>query len=800
MTDVIGKAFIEVAADGRRFASTASDEIRPGYAAIDRDTNSLGSRIGSRLGSVFKTVGIGASVAIGAALVGVFKTGLGELQDYEAGRAQLEAGLKSTGNTAGITVNQMESLASSIQNYSGQTDDSIVKTESLLLTFKNIKNQAGQNNDIFTQTTKIAADMAARMGGDASGAAIQLGKALNDPIAGISALSRVGVTFTEGQKKQIAAMVDAGNTMGAQKIILKELNSEFGGSAEAAGKTLPGQLAILKRHFEDVSQTVVTALVPALTSSIHFISDEVAPAISSLASTLITRAQPAFQAVGSYIRDDVIPVLQGIASFVVDTLVPAIAQVLGGALDGLRSAFQTISGAIQSHRAQLTTLFNAFKEIAGFIVEHVAPILGKDLKLQFEILGHAVSIVIDVISGIVTVFQSVIGAGKKVGDFFTGPFLRAIGDMTSTFLKGIGFILDNFLNMAGAILHGAVSMMGWVPGIGPKLHRAADAFDAFRAGVADSLDRARSEADSWGEHFKEVGFKAAHNISLGFGSFDLAGAVYDSVNAAFRAADKGARDATESKSPSQVFYRVGSDIMAGLQNGIIDNTAKTLRAIQDVGTAIVQRVIDGIAAKRDALKSALDSVRQEAASFASGIASSITSGAGISNAPDSSAGSVEQFLLQEARKAKRLQHLTNKLLKEGYSADVVSQIAGMGDAGIDYAKNLAAEPYLHREINQAERQINKAAQATGESISDKVFGPKLDRIAEHLQGVKQDVSKLHDLLNETKDMNGNISHLGDKIGHIVSDGDKEVFRAARAADKKDLETLEHDLRRQGAST
>jgi hypothetical protein len=53
---------------------------------------------------------------------------------------------------------------------------------------------AGKNNDVFTQTTKIAADMAARMGGDASGAAIQLGKALNDPVKGITALTRVGVS------------------------------------------------------------------------------------------------------------------------------------------------------------------------------------------------------------------------------------------------------------------------------------------------------------------------------------------------------------------------------------------------------------------------------------------------------------------------------------------------------------------------------------------------------------------------------------------------------------------------------
>jgi hypothetical protein len=60
-----------------------------------------------------------------------------------------------------------------------------------------------------------------------SGQAIQLGKALNDPIAGISALSRVGVTFTEEQKATIESMVKMGDVAGAQKLILAELAREF---------------------------------------------------------------------------------------------------------------------------------------------------------------------------------------------------------------------------------------------------------------------------------------------------------------------------------------------------------------------------------------------------------------------------------------------------------------------------------------------------------------------------------------------------------------------------------------------
>lgn len=231
-------------------------------APIETSAQQAGRRFGAGIGrtAVAAVTGLGIGAAIGKAL----QTGFGEVKDYQAGLAQLTAGLKSSGNVAGLTAGQMEDLASNIQDYSGQTDDSIVATESLLLTFTNIRDQAGQNNDIFTQTTKIAADMAARLGGDASSAAIQLGKALNDPVQGITALTRVGVSFTDGQKKQIKALQDSGDTMGAQKIILAELNKEFGGSAKAFGETLPGQIEKSRRKFEDITQSLVTSLTPAI--------------------------------------------------------------------------------------------------------------------------------------------------------------------------------------------------------------------------------------------------------------------------------------------------------------------------------------------------------------------------------------------------------------------------------------------------------------------------------------------------------------------------------------------------------
>src|SRR5262245_4647841 len=192
------------------------------------------------------------------------KIGWDEWTEANKISAQTNAVLKSTGNAANVTAKDVDTLATSIMKKSGMDDEAIASGENLLLTFTNIRNETGKGNDIFDQTTKIMADMSVALGQDTKSSALQLGKALNNPVKGVTALQRVGVSFTDSQKAQIKALVDSGKTMDAQKLILRELNKEFGGSAEAAGKTLPGQLNILKQNFSNLAGQIVATLAPAL--------------------------------------------------------------------------------------------------------------------------------------------------------------------------------------------------------------------------------------------------------------------------------------------------------------------------------------------------------------------------------------------------------------------------------------------------------------------------------------------------------------------------------------------------------
>jgi hypothetical protein len=113
--------------------------------------------------------------------------------------------------------------------------------------------------------------MSVVLGGDASSAALQLGKALNDPIQGISALGRAGVQFNAEQQRTIKSMVDMGDIAGAQGVILGELERQMGGVAEAAGQTLAGSLDAVSNAWGDARQAMGSWFgeLPIVRNSIH---------------------------------------------------------------------------------------------------------------------------------------------------------------------------------------------------------------------------------------------------------------------------------------------------------------------------------------------------------------------------------------------------------------------------------------------------------------------------------------------------------------------------------------------------
>ena len=173
--------------------------------------------------------------------------------------AQVEAGLKSTGEAAGFTSEELQKMASDLQTKTIFGDEDILQNATAqLLTFTNI---AGEQ---FARTQVAALNLSTRLDGDLKSASIQLGKALNDPVANLSALSRSGIQFSEEQKKVIKELAETNRLAEAQTIILNELDKQYGGAAEAAANAGLGPFQQLGNQLSDVNEQFGAIIVEGI--------------------------------------------------------------------------------------------------------------------------------------------------------------------------------------------------------------------------------------------------------------------------------------------------------------------------------------------------------------------------------------------------------------------------------------------------------------------------------------------------------------------------------------------------------
>lgn len=182
--------------------------------------------------------------------------------------ASVEAVLKTTGGTAGFTSKRLQEIASALQDVTTFGDEEILRgATSNLLTFGNIV------GPVFERAQRATLDLSQQFNVGLKESAIQLGKALNDPIVGISALSRVGIAFTQQQKDQIKTLIESGKVMEAQGVILDEIEKFYGDAAEAAARTTAGEMKQAANAFGDAMETIGQALAPVVVPASRAIKD-----------------------------------------------------------------------------------------------------------------------------------------------------------------------------------------------------------------------------------------------------------------------------------------------------------------------------------------------------------------------------------------------------------------------------------------------------------------------------------------------------------------------------------------------
>lgn len=390
--------------------------LRGDDSNLDSDLGRSESKISGFVSNVGGIITVGLAAGF-AALAGGLAYSVAQAMEAEEVQAQLAAVLTSTGGAAGVTADMANGLANSLSGVTRFGDEAILAGESMLLTFTNI------GSEVFPAATEALLNLAQTMGGDPQSQAIQLGKALNDPINGVSALTRVGVTFTDEQKKLIKSLQESGDMAGAQTIILKELEKEFGGAAVAAGQTFAGKLDILKNRLSNVAETVGGAVLPILTS---------------LIDSVIAPALPIIEAVGN----GVAAMFESFAAGDIGGGFEALADFINGVLPGAGDIFHSLAGGAEQIAWGI-----------GTIVETLGPFI-TGLSDGSDLLG-----------GIWTVISGLFGpeAANQAMGFF-GGLLTAFSTLRDFVVANLPLIQETFTTYFGAIIDIVMGLGGFLSG------------------------------------------------------------------------------------------------------------------------------------------------------------------------------------------------------------------------------------------------------------------------------------------------------------------------------------------------
>lgn len=486
-----------MAAEIAQLSVKISADTKDAEAGLDKTSEKVketGGGFGEALKRVAEFTGAGLLVDGVSTAVGFLKDNLTEMvsSGMDANRmdALLAQGLRSTHDASGMTSDSLDALSTKLMNLTGIDDDSVKGAEQMLLTFTNI------GKDVFPLATQAAADLATRMNNGVlpnaqqlSQVSIQLGKALNDPVKGITALQRVGVTFTDQQKEQIKQMMKAGDVAGAQKVILGELNKEFGGSAEAAGQA-NGGIAVLAAQFDNFKQTIGQAIIPILVQLMQAIT----PITGALAADLpgaikavqgvFNQWSPVIQTVWSYLKDfgtvlmqDIKPGLdaftqgfqnlQGPGTSVQSVLkqVVSIGQSLYPVIDQVGKVFNQLGAWFLSTGVPAIQQFGSWfqkqllpilVQVGGFILSTILPALGS--------LGDfIVTTVVPAVEQLVTWFgEHVMPILEQVVTVIVTDVLPTLESIAKTVLEKLVPALENLWNKISPILIPALQLLGTI--------------------------------------------------------------------------------------------------------------------------------------------------------------------------------------------------------------------------------------------------------------------------------------------------------------------------------------------------
>ena len=448
-------------------------------------------KIGGFVGGGIKTLGkLGAAFgAVGAVAAGAFaKSAISAAEDMATANdriKQINESMGLFGDESFKVSGRLIGLANDMARLTGVSQNEIKESQALLLTFADIASSADEVGGAFDRATQLTVDMAAAGFGSATDNAKQLGKALNDPIKGISALARSGVTFTDQEKELIKTLVESGKQLEAQDMILSAIETQVGGTAEATANASDK----LRVGFSQVMERAGVALLPLFEKFTNFLLDRVFPVLEKLGLAFAEDGLGgAFRVLGDTIKEYA-PIILGtlkdwaisVGNWFISDALPWIGEKLAQLGQALVDWIKPrINPAIDMLLEWLTKLGywlindalpwigEKMQELGKALVDWIAPRIKPMLSQLGDWIAAAAQWFID--DGLPTLVDKLIVLGDALVDWIKPrivPMLQALGELLISIANWI--LTEAVPKIATEALKLGAALIGWVWDLAPEL-------------------------------------------------------------------------------------------------------------------------------------------------------------------------------------------------------------------------------------------------------------------------------------------------------------------------------------------
>jgi len=500
----------------RRFSNALQRDFRRAQRQVNNFATNFKRNLGRNL-----LIGVG----IATAAIGKLAVESSKAWDIQAAAIKnVEAGLKSTGGTAGRTLEQLQKQAADIEKNTFIGDESVLQgVTAQMLTFTNLTGRQ------FDRAQQVVVDVDAKIKGlnvtteSLTSRSIQLSKALND-VANLGALSKSGIQFSAEQKKLAKELYNTGRIAEYQDLVLTELERQYGGTAAALAQTAGGMQLQLKNTTGTMLELIGKGIEPLRLKFLEFMNKvlpKLLPIIAKFTSFIENNADAIFSTFIGVLSGawNVLKVIGNVLSTVFKILKPFAPIIMG------------IVGAMLAYKAAL--IIAAIAQGIMNAVMAVNPITL--IIIGIGILIGLIYILIKNWNKIIRVFKKawdiIKKVGRAIGDFFIkgfqklgewldknfskfsmflGPIgalieiIRELGSQWENIKKifSEGDILGGILQIGKAILSGLLApiqgfleLVSQIPGVGDLAKGGAEKIRQLREGLRGFENKSGKETE-----------------------------------------------------------------------------------------------------------------------------------------------------------------------------------------------------------------------------------------------------------------------------------------------------------------